>query len=76
MLYLWIISGCSKADSTSTMSKMVAITLGRAREQFPLAFIIHNIDDSLFVAENNRILEDLFAEGKKWTNPLWVDHNF
>lgn len=47
------------------MSKTVAITLGKARELFPLAFIIHYMDDSLFVAKNNRILEDLFAEGKK-----------
>lgn len=58
------------------MSKTVAITLGKARELFPLAFIIYYMDDSLFVAENNRILEDLFAEGKKWINPLWVDYNF
>lgn len=67
MLYLWVISGCSppRADSASTMSKTVAITLGRARELFPLVFIIHYTDDSLFVVENNRILEDLFAEGKK-----------
>lgn len=56
--------------------KMVAITLGRARELFPLVFIIHYTDNSLFVVENNRILEDLFAEGKKWINPLWVDYNF
>lgn len=58
------------------MSKTVAITLGKARELFPLAFIIHYMDDSLFVAKNNRILEDLFAEGKKWINQLWVDYNF
>lgn len=70
MVYLRVISGCSppRADSASTMSDMVATTLGRARELFPLAFIIHYMDGILgfffVVVENNRMLEDLFAEGK------------
>lgn len=41
--------------------KLVAAALKRARELFPLDFIIHYMDDILITAKNNKILGDLFA---------------
>lgn len=51
------------AEST-LYQKLVAAALKRARELFPLDFIIHYMDDILITAKNNKILGDLFAEVK------------
>lgn len=43
---------------------IVATGLNGNRELFPLTFIIHYMNDIFLPWENNRMLKDLFAEGK------------
>lgn len=52
------------ANSTNLGQKFVATALNGTRELFPLTFIVHYLNDIFLPGENNRMLEDLFAEGK------------
>lgn len=63
-IYHWKLLPQVMSNILTLCPKLVTITLQRARELFPLTFIIHYVDDTLLSAVNNRMLEDLFAEIK------------
>lgn len=52
------------ANSPNLSQKFVATALNGTRELFPLIFIAHYMNNIFLPGKNNRMLKDLFAEGK------------